>query len=94
MLHSLYKISIAGVVMALAIQLSKGPIASVVNMQRFWGIFIQGLATGIIGVVVYGLICYLLRTEEMLHLLRTFNRRWLTLRGVVSEVSKGDELAG
>ena len=94
MLHSLYKISIAGVVMALAIQLSKGPIASVVNMQRFWGIFIQGLVTGIIGVVVYGLICYLLRTEEMLHLLRTLNRRWLTLRGVVGEVNKGDELAG
>ncbi len=94
MLHSLYKVSIAGLAMALAIQLTKSPVAAIVNMQRFWGIFVQGFVTGVIGIVVYGGTCYLLRTDEMLHLLRTLNRRWLTLRGVVGEVSKGDELAG
>lgn len=84
MLTALVKISLASVAMALVAQGLKEPIAHVVDMTRLWGILSQGLVSGILGVLVYGVICALLGLEEIKLFWESFQKRWLKVK-VVSE---------
>ncbi len=87
-LISLYKISVAGVFMAIIIQITKTPLANLVDMTKFWGIFTQGAVAGLIGLLVYSSICWLLRLEEMQDFLSSAKRRWLKLQNVPREVEE------
>ncbi len=91
-IFSLYKISLAGIVMATVIQITKAPIANLVDMERFWGILIQGAVSGTIGFLVYGAICYFLKLEEMLIFKNSLKRRWLKLSNVRGEVGDPDKI--
>lgn len=64
-LKTLAKLSIAAIIMAPVVQMLKIPIASIVDMSRFWGIFTQGAISSIAGITVYASICHLLEVEEM-----------------------------
>jgi hypothetical protein len=86
MLLSLYKISAAGLLMAIVIQALKNPIAGLVDMTRFWGIFTQGAVTGIAGLFVYGATCWFLKLEEIIHLQKSFERRFMKIQNVQSEI--------
>jgi len=46
-------------------------------MDRVWGILVQGGTAALIGIGVYLLICYLLRSEEMDSFCQSFKRRFL-----------------
>jgi hypothetical protein len=72
--------------MAIVIQGLKTPIASLVDMTRFWGVATQGIIASIAGVVAYAAICRALRLEEMLHLQKSFRRRFMKIREVQSEI--------
>lgn len=87
-LISLYKISVAGVFMAIIIQIIKTPLANLVDMTKFWGIFTQGAVAGIIGLLIYCLLCWLLRLEEMQDFLSSTKRRLLKLQNVPREVEE------
>lgn len=80
-LQSLYKISAAGILMGLAIQILKTPLAAMVDMTKFWGIFLQGAVAGSIGIALYGAVCYALRLDEMRECYASVRRRfWKTAR--------------
>ena len=85
---SLYKISVAGVFMAIIIQIIKTPLANSVDMTKFWGIFTQGATAGVIGLLVYWFICWILGLEEMQDFLASAKRRWLNLQNVPREVEE------
>lgn len=85
-LYALFKISIATMLMAIIIQSLKYPLASLVDMTKFWGIFTQGLVAGITGLLIYGLTLYLLKLEEMMQLKDGLKRRWLKLWNVQGEI--------
>lgn len=87
-LNSLYKISVGAIVMALTVQVLKYPLAEIVNMNKFWGIFTQGLVAGLVGLSVYCLICWLLKLEEMQDFMASAKRRWLKLQNVPREVEE------
>lgn len=61
----LAKIVPASAVMILSIQAAKYLIASKVNMQTFLGIALQGSIAGLIGIIIYCIICLILKCEEM-----------------------------
>lgn len=90
--RSLIKISAAAVVMAVAIQILKVPIAARVDMTRFWGILTQGVVSGTVGLLIYGFICYALRLEEMLAFQKSFKKRWLKLKHYQGEINEADEI--
>lgn len=47
------------------------------NLNTFWGIFLQGLLSGTIGIIACAIILYLLKNEEFLELLKVFkNKFW------------------
>lgn len=87
-LVSAAKISVAAICMAVVTQTLKYPISLLVNMEKFWGILLQGIVAGGIGLLVYGVICYALKLNEMLVLLGSLQRRWLKISKVeeISEV--------
>jgi putative peptidoglycan lipid II flippase len=87
-LLSLYKISVAGIVMAIITQILKTPLSHWVDMTKFWGILTQGAVAGIIGLLVYWFICWLLRLEEMQDFLASAKRKWLKLQNVPREVEE------
>jgi len=90
-LSALGRISIAALFMGMAIQWLKYPLAEIFNQRYFWGIFGQGAVAGLAGLVVYGLICYILKLPEMLDFINSFHKRWLKLRNVPTEVVESKE---
>lgn len=85
---SLYKISVAALIMAIIIQLLKAPLSGIVNMEKFWGIFTQGAAAGTVGLLVYCGILFVLKSVEMLQFSASLKKRWLRLWNVEGEVNK------
>lgn len=81
-LSSFFKIIIATIPTALTIQFSKYPLAKIFDQTHTPGIFGQGLVAGLAGLVIYLLICYLLRVPEMLQLKESFARRWLKTKNL------------
>lgn len=88
MLTTLYKLSIAGLVMAVVVQYSKEPIAQIVNMTTFLGIFIQGIVCGVLGLFFYTLVCHFLKVEEYILLKNSLKRKWLNYRNIDGSISE------
>jgi putative peptidoglycan lipid II flippase len=74
-LTAILKFSIAAILAGLAVQISKIVIWFFVDMTTFWGVFTQGLGAGILGIIVYLAIAYLLKVEELNILLKRTNKR-------------------
>jgi putative peptidoglycan lipid II flippase len=74
-LISAVKFSAAAIACGLAVQGMKGVIAPWVDMDKFWGIFAQGAAGGIFGIIVYLAVCSLLKSEELIDFWHSFKRR-------------------
>lgn len=64
-LPSLFKISVSALFMALSVQFLKYPLAAVLDMQTFLGIFLQGAIAGGAGLAVYSVLNLLFKTKEM-----------------------------
>lgn len=73
-LRSMLKIVAATLVASAALQLLKEPIALMVDMQRFWGVFVQLAGTAAGGVLVYLLVTWKLGLEEIVSLRKYFPR--------------------
>jgi len=69
MLNSL-KIAISSLCAGIAAYVTLYIVAPLVNMQTYWGILIQGTTSAIIGVVVYLLVCWMLKVDESDHWIR------------------------
>lgn len=72
---SLLRTSVAGLLMALTIQFLKAPIAARVDMQTFWGIFTQGMVSGLAGLAVYMLVALLLGSKEARDVATMYRRK-------------------
>jgi putative peptidoglycan lipid II flippase len=81
-LTSLYKIIISGLVMGITVQLVKYPLSNLFDLNRFWGILLHGVVSGIIGLLTYIALCYILRVEELAHLLNSLKKRWLRVENL------------
>lgn len=88
----LYRVSISTIIMAVAVQLIKYPLAAVLDMNYFWGVFGQGAIAGIVGLATYGFICWLLKVPELIQLKESLTRRWLKTTNVqTTELIEGKE---
>lgn len=93
MIQSIYKIAVASLVMSVSVQVIKTPLSQIVDMTRLWGIFTQGLIAGVLGLLVYGIICYMLRLEEMIQFHSSFQRKFIKLKNVQrGEITEADEV--
>lgn len=86
------KITIAMLPMAILVQWIKSPLAMLVDMDRFWGIFTQGFSAGVVGLILYLILTSILRVEEV-SILFTAMKQKLGIKAVLPiEIREGDEL--
>lgn len=75
LLIALSKIFFAAVVMGVVTQYVKTGLGLIINLDRFFGVFAQGVIAGLVGLGVFGLIAYWLRSEELLVFLASLRRK-------------------
>ncbi len=92
MVESVLKISGAGLVMMIVVQSLKSPIASLVDMTKFWGILTQGFVAGTAGILVFAYICYILKVEEMIKFKEAFEKKLLKIKPAQAEFTEADEV--
>lgn len=71
----LFKISVAGLIMAVVVQAAKYVVAPLVNMQTGLGIFTQGLVAGLLGLLVFLLAALALGSDEARAIKSAFQQR-------------------
>ncbi|MDD4271887.1 MAG: murein biosynthesis integral membrane protein MurJ [Patescibacteria group bacterium] len=72
---STVKFSLAALACGLAVQGVKLIIGSNIDMTKFLGILIQGAAAGLAGILIYLLVCLILRSEELFNFWSSLKRR-------------------
>ncbi len=65
-LSSTIKFSAAAVLAGVAVQSVKLLVWPYIDMTRTWGVFTQGFLAGSVGILIYAIICFLLRSEEFI----------------------------
>lgn len=91
-LSLLLKLGIASLIMGIVVQLSKEPLSKIFDQQYFLGVLGLGLMSGVLGLLVYGIICRFLKVEEMLHLQASLQTRWLRLWNIGEGVDQAEKL--
>jgi len=72
---STVKFSLAALSCSLAVQGVKLLIGNQIDLDRFWEIALQGLVAGLVGILVYLLVCYILKSEELFNFWSSLKRR-------------------
>lgn len=74
---SLYKIIIASMVMTFAALISRQIVGSLLSLQMFWGILFQLIFTGCVGVIVYILTAFFLKSPELKTISDSFIKKFI-----------------
>jgi len=74
-LFSTIKFSAAAMACGITVQGMKLVIWPYIDMTKFWGVLTQGLVAGLSGIIIYIIICSILRSEELFHFWSSIKRR-------------------
>ncbi len=74
-LISTVKFSLAALACGLAVQGVKLAIGTNIDMTKFLGVLTQGIAAGLAGVLIYLLVCFILKSEELFNFWSSLRRR-------------------
>lgn len=74
-LVSVLKFSFAAICCGFVIQGMKLVVWPFVDMTRFWGVLLQGFSAGVMGLIVYFLICFITRSEEMFNFWQAIKKK-------------------
>lgn len=91
---STVKFSLAALAGGLAVQGVKLLIGTEIDMTRLWGVLTQGLVAGLVGILIYLLVCWILRSEELLDFWSALKRRWPAKKIEKIEASDQGEARG
>ena len=75
--RSLYVVTAAGFVGAAVTQLLKPVVVSFISLDTFWGVLSQGLIAGGAGLLIYFVVAFVLKSEELNELLSGLRRRFI-----------------
>lgn len=87
-LPALYKMSVAAIFMGLSIQSMKTITVSFLNTHTFIGIFLQGLISGLVGLIVYTAIGLLLKSHEMIVFIDTIKKKLVKKESLPEDISE------
>ena len=92
LLRSLALTSVAGLLMAFAIQGSKIAIGGIVDMRTSLGIFTQGAAAGAAGIAVYVAAAYVMGSEEARDVVRMYRRKFVPVPAEAQIAQEGETI--
>ena len=84
------KILAATSLLALAAQATKFTIEPFTGTETFIGITTQGLLAALAGLASYLLVCWLLKTEELLYFMGALKRRWGKPKPAITEIIESE----
>ncbi|MEY4744663.1 MAG: integral rane protein MviN, virulence factor [Candidatus Parcubacteria bacterium] len=90
--RALARMSVAGLLMAAAIQGLKILVADVVDMRTFMGIFAQGAVAATAGVAVYVAAAYLMGSDEARDVVRMYRRRFVPVPAESQLAQEGEAI--
>ncbi len=73
---SVFKFTIAAILAGLMAQATKSLVWPYIDMSSFLGVFTQLTSSGFFGLIVYALVCYVLKSEEIIDFFASLKRRW------------------
>lgn len=79
---ALARILAAAVIAGFCIHWSLRPLAEIFDQSYFLGVFGQGFTAGIIGLVIYGFLCYIFKLPELYSVADSLHRRWLKIKNI------------
>lgn len=82
---SFSKVSLAAILAGGAIQLAKTKVASLVDIDTFLGIFVQLSLSAIVGIFVFSLASYALKSEEFFNFKRSLTKKIFKAKKVIIE---------
>ena len=88
---ALFKITFASFFMGLSAQVVKTWIGTIYDLDRFWEIFLQGFVAGMVGIVVFAVISYFIKTEEFLIFAGSLRKKLFRKMKVSEEGIRGAE---
>ena len=88
----LLRVSLATLVMGLVTQFLKTPVSYIVDMSKGWGILLQGLISGIVGILVYLGLCWVFKVEELHQVFASMKKRWLKIVNRGATIDEGQNL--
>lgn len=74
-IKSVGQISLSAIFSGVGVQISKYLVASIVDMDTFLGVFFQLTISGMIGILIFLLLCNLLRLEEYINFKKSLTRK-------------------
>lgn len=83
-LLSLSKISLACIPLVFVTQIGKTVFGEFFGTETFVKIFFQGLLSGVVGIITFGVVGYFLRLPELLTILESLKKRWFRLEKPLS----------
>jgi putative peptidoglycan lipid II flippase len=90
-IKSVVKFSIAGLFAGLFVQLGKLIIWPFIDMTKFLGVLAQGLFAGLFGLGIYCLLCYFMKSEEMLEIIEVIKKKLPFSRKTKKSDDLGDQ---
>ncbi len=75
-LLSVTKFSLAAIACGAMVQATKLAVWPLIDMTRLWGVFTQGFLAGLSGIIIYIIVCVLLRSEELFSIWNSFSKRF------------------
>ncbi|MCK4554372.1 polysaccharide biosynthesis C-terminal domain-containing protein, partial [Candidatus Parcubacteria bacterium] len=85
-LISAVKFAVAAVACGVAVQGMKLVIWPYIDMTKFWGVLTQGTVAGLSGIIIYIIVCSILRSEELFNFWSSIKRRL-----PVGKIEAGDQ---
>ncbi len=84
--ESFFHVFSSSVIMGFVTYLALGVLAPVFNLNTFWGIFLQGLLSGLLGILVGFILLYLFKSKELKEILDAVKKRFWRSRVLRDEV--------
>jgi putative peptidoglycan lipid II flippase len=79
--------ALGAIVMGIIAYLSLGIFDNIFNLTTFWGIFLQGFISGVIGIIAGVLVLLVLKNKELSSLINTLSHKFRRIRIVAPEQS-------
>ncbi|KKR04360.1 MAG: Integral membrane protein MviN [Parcubacteria group bacterium GW2011_GWC2_39_14] len=72
-----FKLTFAALIMGFVTQVTKTAVGTYVDMDRFWGVLTQGFVAGLVGLIVFIILAYAFKVEELIVFVASMKRKLL-----------------
>jgi putative peptidoglycan lipid II flippase len=85
LLNTLFQSFCASIIMGAVTYFSLNIFDNIFSLDTFWGVFLQGMLSGLVGIIVCVIILWLLKSNELSDVFKTLHKRFWTVKTVAPD---------